>query len=393
MKQEYYLRLPNNLDAFPEKIRDSFIDKYDVSIRIKHKPHFFKDEGTIEFIIAGRDGVVESSWDNKCYYHQGKFDLYTIDGLLIIGGFDYYEFDLNKLDEFHERTFVLYWNTTSYGVDRGVYISYNREPSTLWYDFSKAVGLVLDLDFNTYVNHDHSVSISPRGVFRDKTELIERMGWNHILEGYVSCCRHYIVSDFYIEGKDLSFIDNIKEHNKLNMSIPYKLLSFIEDGKIVSSNLFQDLQAPRYNCDFLVVINDKVGLFSKEGYRVKPTYDSGYSDNCHYSFILAQDGKKRYWDVDYKTYKITEGQYDFHIKYLEESCKDSLLTKDSLAQVECSIREQCEYARMIKKHPELEKKTSYEPYEWTEEDTWDAMTDGMYGDYPGSGFDYEVLGF
>ena len=99
------------------------------------------------------------------------------------------------------------------------------------------------------------------------------------------------------------------------MSIPYKLLSFIEDGKIVSSNLFQDLQAPRYNCDFLVVINDKVGLFSKEGYRVKPTYDSGYSDNCHYSFILVQDGKKRYWDVDYKTYKITEGQYDFHIKY------------------------------------------------------------------------------
>ena len=242
MKQEYYLILPNNLDAFPEKIRDSFIDKYDVSIRIKHKPHFFKDEGTIEFIIAGRDGVVESFWDNKCYYHQGKFDLYTIDGLLIIGGFDYYEFDLNKLDEFHERTFVLYWNTTSYGVDGGVYISYNREPSTLWYDFSKAVGLVLDLDFNTYVNHDHSVSISPRGVFRDKTELIERMGWNHILEGYVSCCRHYIVSDFYIEGKDLSFIDNIKEHNKLNMSIPYKLLSFIEDGKIVSSNLFQDLQ-------------------------------------------------------------------------------------------------------------------------------------------------------
>lgn len=33
-----------------------------------------------------------------------------------------------------------------------------------------------------------------------------------------------------------------------------------------------------------------------------------------------------------------------------------------------------------------------EPYNWTEEDTWDAMTDGMYGDYPGSDVDYEVLG-
>lgn len=33
------------------------------------------------------------------------------------------------------------------------------------------------------------------------------------------------------------------------------------------------------------------------------------------------------------------------------------------------------------------------PYEWTEEDTWDAMTDGMYGDYPGGDIDYELLGY
>jgi len=34
-------------------------------------------------------------------------------------------------------------------------------------------------------------------------------------------------------------------------------------------------------------------------------------------------------------------------------------------------------------------------YEWTEEDAWDALTDGMYGDYPGgSGWDYiyDVMG-
>ena len=32
-------------------------------------------------------------------------------------------------------------------------------------------------------------------------------------------------------------------------------------------------------------------------------------------------------------------------------------------------------------------------YEWTEEDAWDAMTDGMYVDYPGRDVDYEQLGF
>jgi hypothetical protein len=32
-------------------------------------------------------------------------------------------------------------------------------------------------------------------------------------------------------------------------------------------------------------------------------------------------------------------------------------------------------------------------YEWTDEDAWDAMTDGMYGDYPGSGWDPEAFGY
>ena len=31
--------------------------------------------------------------------------------------------------------------------------------------------------------------------------------------------------------------------------------------------------------------------------------------------------------------------------------------------------------------------------EWTDEDSWDAMTDGMYGDYPGSGWDPEAFGY
>lgn len=395
MTQEYYLEFPNNIDAFPESIRGSFIDKYDVAILIKYKPHLFDDEGVIEYIIAGRDGKVEPlSYRNTCHYPEGKFDLYTINGMLIIGGFDNYEFDLNKLNEFHEKTFILYWGTRSYGVDRGVYISYKRVPSTLWYDFSGAIGLVLNIDFNTFVNHQNSVPISPRGIFYDIYDLINKIGYDHLLEGFVSCCRKYVVSDFYIAGKNLKFIGNIEEHKNLNPSIPYRLLSFVENGIIVSSNLFQDLEAPKYNneqYDFLVLINDRVGVFSKEGYRVKPIYDAGYSDLCHYSVIASENGKKWYWDVDYRTYKMTPGRYDFHLKRLEED--ENLFSKDSLSRIKASIQEQCDYARKINEHPELEKKPNYEHYEWTEEDTWDAMTDGMYGDYPGSGFDYEVLGF
>ena len=36
---------------------------------------------------------------------------------------------------------------------------------------------------------------------------------------------------------------------------------------------------------------------------------------------------------------------------------------------------------------------SEDDWEWTDEDSWDAMTDGQYGDYPGSGWDSEYFGY
>ncbi len=33
----------------------------------------------------------------------------------------------------------------------------------------------------------------------------------------------------------------------------------------------------------------------------------------------------------------------------------------------------------------------YDGYEWTEEDAWDALTDGMYGDMPGDPLQYDAM--
>lgn len=30
-------------------------------------------------------------------------------------------------------------------------------------------------------------------------------------------------------------------------------------------------------------------------------------------------------------------------------------------------------------------------YEWTEEDSWNALTDGMYGEMPSSPWEYDVM--
>lgn len=32
-----------------------------------------------------------------------------------------------------------------------------------------------------------------------------------------------------------------------------------------------------------------------------------------------------------------------------------------------------------------------EGYEWTEEDSWDALTDGMYGDMPNNPIEYDAM--
>lgn len=377
----FFLEFNNNLDAFPKSIIDSFKCKYEVAKRVKYKPDFWSEEGAIEYIIAGREGVIKNR-GSKCLYKGGKYDLYTLDGLLVIGGFDYFEFP---------NIFVLYWDAPEY--DNSVYMGHKRILHTTYYDFRKSICLVLTQDFKTFVNHRNSLQISPRGFYQNKEELISKIGNDHVLEGYVTCSKSYLVSDYYISGKDNSFINNINEYKTLNPSTPYKLLTFLEGDTFISTNLFQDLQAPQSPCDFLVLINDKVGVFTRDGYKVPPIYDSGYSDNCHYSFILAENGKKRYWDVEYKTYKISEGRFDFHIKYLEENLKDSLMSKDSIPNLEERVKKQCDRAKELKEHPELAKKKYHQSCEWTDEDTWDAMTDGMYGDYPGGDIDYELLGF
>jgi hypothetical protein len=33
----------------------------------------------------------------------------------------------------------------------------------------------------------------------------------------------------------------------------------------------------------------------------------------------------------------------------------------------------------------------YEGYDWTEEDSWDALTDGMYGEMPNNPLEYDAM--
>ena len=60
---------------------------------------------------------------------------------------------------------------------------------------------------------------------------------------------------------------------------------------------------------------------------------------------------------------------------------------DRIAEIETLIEEE-EAQRMSWRDSHYD----YDDHDYGA-DTWDALTDGMYGDYPGPGVDYDFLGF
>ena len=97
--------------------------------------------------------------------------------------------------------------------------------------------------------------------------------------------------------------------------------------------------------------------------------------NKEYAFELLKKLAEFY--IEGKCYRIT-------LKLYQLAEAKNLDVKESIENVNELIEEQ---ERMSRNYHD------YDDYDDYGRDTWDALTDGMYGDYPGDGFDYDVLGF
>lgn len=84
--------------------------------------------------------------------------------------------------------------------------------------------------------------------------------------------------------------------------------------------------------------------------------------------------------------KLYKAQIDTDWK--AQRIKSEQLTNKQLLwfSADCIVNEEDDYDY----HPGF---TDSDSYEWTDEDAWDAMTDGQYGDYPGNGWDPESFGY
>jgi hypothetical protein len=49
------------------------------------------------------------------------------------------------------------------------------------------------------------------------------------------------------------------------------------------------------------------------------------------------------------------------------------------------------YEDSYEEYEDFECDSHEEGYEWTEEDSWDALTDGMYGDMPTNPLEYDAM--
>lgn len=123
--------------------------------------------------------------------------------------------------------------------------------------------------------------------------------------------------------------------------------------------------------------------------------DNGkYSEEC----ILINHNNEKVFPHTFrcKSLQFRNGRFENSWKIGDRFKRDSISLIDLI-----NYQKGKDMSYLIRTDAEVEKEKALqrrryaeqEPYEWTEEDSWDAMTDGMYGDYPGGDVDYEALGF
>ena len=198
----------------------------------------------------------------------------------------------------------------------------------------------------------------------------------------------YDIYSQYLDNSDL--FDNT-EH----CSLP----CLAHEANIVMIN--RRLQYILFHC------HNKQGVIRNGKVFIKPQFSS---INGHPFISEVEDYEEEYKIVFVVCYKHKKGLYFENIEVLppvydsicvEENTGICSLKKDNHYYLggfkgennNFSMREisEEEFYRMIEEE-EKECKEDFEPgYEWTEEDTWDALTDGQFGPYPKNGVDWGLL--
>ena len=147
------------------------------------------------------------------------------------------------------------------------------------------------------------------------------------------------------------------------------------------------------SCEKVYRIGSKCGFYTSEGLNVANYYAISLNRIQWYRAIAHLD--KTHHNEDYtKRYNYA---YNYSIKY-SKLTDDHKLIKipdnwENFNPYDYKWFPYTFYEKYL--HSKYYDDYNYHSneYQWTDEDVWDAMTDGMYGDYPGGNIDYEIFGF
>ena len=373
------------------------------------------------FIECIRDAdylLNDSLYDRERYYNiKGKRDLYDNEGILLIGGYDNLFIDYHFL-KFYFDTSYEYYEVEETDLQNNIF-----SISKIRLNYEKSKCLVLDKEFNSIINSGNGFFRMPKWHRFGSVEAVERfipsecifrynVDLSHYYNGFIFLYNflgeQYFVPEHTLRGfnspeemddfniqqgsflsvggnsKDLYVDDSIVKNIKLNESKEIVWTAYVNEVDMIDYTYFIYRRGGKVGfydeCGLYTASYDAITKKSSDGKiyvalvehckgprndKNNPNYIEWRNLLIHY-YTFDDNRNLVHIDNNWNIFDPTECQWfpkDFAIQNYAEYLAD----------------EGDDY--------------HYRGNEWTDEDAWDAMTDGMYGDYPGSGWDPEFFGF
>ena len=391
---------------------------------------------TEKFILAGREGYILGS-DEDAY--SGIYDLYTKNGELIFGGFHQFE-EINN-----HYLFSLNWNDNWLALDKNL-LSVNLGSEGNKIQFHK--GFVVSIINNK--KDEETRFVCDEEVV--ETEEIINTQHNNFDSFLHLNKRPQIVDDFIMfdEGEaETEEIISTRHYNIDNSLLLIEKPQFIGEYMITTERglsraiRLSDGEPSKYHNEIypinekLLLARDKnkVGIVSFEDSSILPmdyfaftypvnnylfAFKDGQDSNCSVDLIVIMDSKISILNAIASKPRediielILNGSFIITLKPSENGLKSISVYQPTIFDdgFASEINNKSEgflcypfetiywfsndSALIEPKHQYYQDdyRENYRDDDFDyERETWDAMTDGMYGDYPGSGIDYDTIGF
>ena len=381
---------------------------------------------------------------DRRYMIEGKRELYDNEGTLLIGGYDNLFVDYQYFEFYFGTSYEYYEDEETDFQDYPVPLSKVR------LNFEKSKCLVLDKEFKTIISNGNGLFRMPKGHRFHSLDEVERfVPSGYLLRYEVDLSffdifiylynyygEQYLVPDYIQEGFSSSEEQNdymalqIKSYNELqnilgdenkepdidkpfDYSEPTEYLYekrqdlYVDDSvvTILMLNSKKEIAWIGYANEIVEKMyyphiyrkGKKYGIFDHNG--LKPAfYDAITRESPDHKIYVAlleycfESKPSNYNNPNYIDWRHLRVHYyildeDGNCKKLEDDWK-------TFNPRNCKW---FPYDFITKNYGDYDDGGydyhSDRGYEYTDEDAWDAMTDGMYGDYPGAGWDPEAFGY